>query len=220
MLTDPTKDPAVRDLTVEAQGLVTLAGSYSVATAEQYQAAASDLKRVGGAIDRLEALRKSMTKPLDDAKKAIMDFFRGPSEQLERAKSQIKRSMIAFSDEQDRIRRAEQAVADTAARKERERIEAQARRALESGKTEKAEALEMRAATVVAPVIDRTPPKVVGVQTREVWKFEVTNAAIVPREYLTVDESKIRKVVGALKGDTLISGVRVWPEKSIAAASA
>jgi hypothetical protein len=220
MQTDPKSDPQVRELTAEAQSLVALAGSYAVANAEEYAAAGEDLKRVKGAKDRLERLRKSMTQPIDAAKKAIMDFFRGPSDQLDRAESQIKRSMIAFSNEQDRLRREEQARAEESARKERLRLEAQANKAEASGKVEKAAALQQRAATVVAPVIERTPPKVIGVSTREVWKFEVTDPAQVPREYLTVDESKIRRVVGALKGDTKIAGVRVWSEKALASGAA
>ena len=220
MQTDPKSDPQVRELTAEAQNLVALAGSYRVATADEYAAAGDDLKRVKGAKDRLERLRKSMTQPIDAAKKAIMDFFRGPSDQLERAEAQIKQSMIAYSNEQDRLRRIEQTKAEETARKERERLDAQARKAADAGKTEKAAALEQRAATVVAPVIERTPPKVVGVQTREVWKFQVIDPNAVPREYTTVDESKIRKVVGALKGDANIPGVRVWSEKAIASSAA
>lgn len=210
----------VREVTAATQALVALAGSYQVTTAEQYSNAGADLTRVKAAQKRLEAVRKAITQPLDAAKKAVMDFFREPEAKLVDAENRIKRSMIAFSDEQDRIRREEQRRADEAARKERERIEAQAKKAAESGKTEKAADLEQRAATVVAPVIHREAPTVAGINYRDTWKFEVTDAALVPREYLIVDESKIRKVVGALKADTQIAGVRVWSEKQIAAGAA
>jgi hypothetical protein len=210
----------VREVTAATQALVALAGSYQVATPEQYSGAGADLTRVKAAQKRLEAVRKAITQPLDAAKKAVMDFFREPEMKLADAENRIKRSMIAFSDEQDRIRREEQRRADEAARKERERIEAQARKAAESGKVEKADALEQRAAAVVAPVIHREAPTVAGINMREVWKFEVTDPDLVPRQYLSVDESKIRKVVQALKGDTKIDGVRIWPEKQMAAGAA
>lgn len=213
-------DPEVQELTAETQALVALSGAYAVATAESYSHAGEDLKRIKGAKARLETIRKTMTKPLDDAKKAIMDFFRGPSDQLDRSEASIKRAMIAFADEQDRIRREEQRKAEEAARKERERIEAQARKAAESGKAGKAEMLQERAANVVAPVIHREAPKVIGVSTREVWKFEITDPAALPREYTMPDDTKIRKVVGALKGETQIAGVRVWAEKQLAAGTA
>lgn len=210
----------VREVTEATQAIVALAGSYQVVTAEQYSAAGSDLTRVKAAQKRLEAVRKAITQPLDAAKKAVMDFFREPETKLAEAESRIKRAMISFSDEQDRIRREEQRKADEAARKERERLEAQARKAAESGKVEKAANLEQRAATTVAPIISREAPKVTGVNTREVWKFEVSDPAAVPREFLMVDESKIRKFVQNMRGDSQIAGVRVWAEKQIAAGAA
>jgi hypothetical protein len=210
----------VREVTEATQAIVALAGSYQVTTPGEYSAAGSDLTRVKAAQKRLEAVRKAITQPLDAAKKAVMDFFREPEAKLVDAESRIKRAMIAYDEQQRRIREEEQRKADEAARKERERIEAQARKAAESGKVEKAAQLELRASTVVAPLIHREPPKVAGVNYRDAWKFEVTDPALVPREYLMVDESKIRKIVQALKGDTTIAGVRVWSEKQIAAGAA
>lgn len=205
---------------IQAQTLLSNAESYAVTSIEQYTQAGEFLKHIKAKYKELDEQRKGMTKPLDDSKKRIMDFFNKPLDFLTRAESTVKRAMIAFSDEQERIRREEQRKADEAARKERERIEAQARKAAESGKVEKAVALEERAATVVAPVIDRTPPKVAGLSTREVWKFEVIDEKAVPREFLMVDESKIRKYVQAMKGDSNIAGVRVYPEKTLAAGAA
>lgn len=220
MQPDPRSNPEVQELQNETQSIVALAGTYAVTTAEDYTSAADDLKRVKGALARLEKIRKSMTQPLDVAKRAIMDFFREPEDKLARAENSIKRAMIGYQNEQDRIRREQQARADAEARKEQERLQARAAKAAGSGKVEKAVALEQQAAAVVAPVISTAPPKVIGVQTKSVWKFHVENPELVPREYLVVDETKIRKVVGALKGDTKIPGVRVWEDKQIAAGAA
>ena len=214
------KNPQVLELTAQTDTLLEVASHYHVANADDYQVAGVELQRVKGAQKRLDDLRKSMTRPLDVAKKAIMDFFRTPEEKLARAEAGIKRAMIGYQSEQDRKRREEQARVDEAARKERERLAAQAQKAAASGKIERAEQFEQRAAAVVAPVISREPPKVVGVQTREVWKFEVMNPEVVPSQFMSVDEGKIRKVVGALKGDARIEGVRIWSEKAIAAGSA
>ena len=146
-----------------------------------------------------------------------MDFFRAPTEKLTFIENRIKAAMVGYQDEQDRRRREEQRKADEAARRERERLAEQARKAQEAGRAERAAQLEQRASAVTAPVLSRAPPRVAGVQTRELWKFAVDDPAKLPREYLVPDESKIRRVVEALKGDTVIPGVRVWPEKSIAA---
>lgn len=220
MQLDFATNPEVQELQTETQSLVALAGTYTVTTAEEYSASASDLKRIKGALARLDALRKKATRPIDVAKRAVMDLFRGPEEQLTRAEAGVKRAMIAYSDEQQRRQREEQARAEAAARKERERLEAQAAKAADVGRFEKAAALEQRAAMVVAPVIARETPKVAGVSTREAWKFEVQNADLVPREFLTVDEAKIRRYVGAMKGDAKIAGVRVWSERVLASSAA
>lgn len=220
MQPDIASNPEVRELAEQTDQLLQIASSYRVTTAAEYTAAGEELKKVKAAAKRLDEIRKSMTKPLDAAKRAIMDFFREPETKLQRAESGIKRAMIAYSEEQERIRREEQRKAEEAARKEREKLEAQAAKAAAAGKIERAEQLEQRAATVVAPVIQREAPKVTGLATREVWKFEIIDASALPREYLTVDEKKIGAVVRALKGDTNIPGVRVWAEKSLAAGAA
>lgn len=249
-------DPEVKALTVQTEQFEALALTYRVATPVQYTDAGEQLKQIKAAMKRLDDLRKGMTRPLDTAKKAIMDFFRAPEEKLARAESGIKRAMISYSDEQERIRREEQRKAEEAARKERERLEAIAReterkarekaeaerkaaeeaaaagRAAEAAKlmaraaaTEqraaaKAEEVTQQAQMVVAPVIQREAPKVTGVATREVWKYEVTDVTQLPREYTMADDKKIGGVVRAMKADTSIAGVRVWCERILASGAA
>lgn len=260
-------NPAVIELTEQSETLLTVCTAYKVANPADYEVAGLELRRVKDAQKRLDELRKSMTRPLDVAKKAIIEFFRAPEDKLAKAEAGIKRAMVTYQDEQERLRREEQRKAEEAARRERERLAEQAREAerkarekaeaerraaeearkaaekaaaegraeearkaaaaaaaaearaaaTEAKAAERVEAIETRAAAVVAPIISREPPKVAGVATREVWKFQVENPALVPREYCVVDEAKIRKVVAALKGDTTIPGVRVYAEKSIAA---
>lgn len=210
----------VKAIAAETEQLELTAKTYIVANVVQYEAAGLQLQQVKGAQKRLEELRMSITRPMDAAKKAVMSLFAGPEAKLEVAERSIKRAMLGFQQEQERKRLADQAIADAAARKERERIEAQAQRAAASGKTEKAEALQERAAQVVAPIVNRDPPRIAGVNTVKQWKFVVEDSSLVPREYCTVDETKIRKVVLALKGDTRIAGVRVYSEDNIAAGAA
>lgn len=220
MQPDIASNTEVQELAAQSDMLAQVALAYRVASPIEYANAGEELKKIKAAAKRLDDLRKTMTKPLDAAKKAIMDFFRTPETKLQQAESGIKRAMIAYSEEQDRIRREEQRKADEAARKEQEKLQAQAAKAAASGKVEKAVELETRAATVVAPIINREPPKVAGINMREAWKFEVIDERAVPREFLMVDESKIRKFVSNMKGDTQIAGVRVWSEKNLASGAA
>lgn len=55
-----------------------------------------------------------------------------------------------------------------------------------------------------------------GVTTRTTWKYTVEDLASVPREYLMLDEKKIKAVVKAMKGETAIPGIRVHEEGSVA----
>lgn len=121
--------------------------------------------------------------------------------------------------EQERLRREAEAAAAAGRAAEAAKLAAKADKAEEKAAA-KVEELQMREAMVVAPVIQREAPKVAGVATREVWKYRVADPALVPREYLMLDEQKIGKVVRALKGDTQIAGVEVYSERHLAAGAA
>ena len=203
-----------------AQQALAQAEARTIGCAVDYEAAAIELKAIKGKWSEIDDSRKALKRPIDEAAKRVQAFFAQPLDFLARAESILKRKMLDFQQEQDRLRREEQRKADEAARRERERIEAQAAKASAAGRTERAAVLETRAATVVAPVIQREAPKVAGLSTRDVWRFEVTDEALVPREYLSVDERKIRGVVNSLKGSARIPGVRVYCEKSLAAGGA
>lgn len=216
---DLKNDSAVVALQPEVSKLTTFARALVVRTQEGYQQAAEHLKAIKGMLGQIEDARTRVTKPLLQAQREVNTQAKEAAAPLEQAEKQIKLAMIAYSDEQERIRREEQRKADEAARREQQKLQERAAKAMESGKVEKAAELETRAATVVAPVIQREPPKVAGVATREVWKFEITDPAAVPRNYCSPDEKKIGGIVRAMKGDTQIPGVRVWSEKNLAAAA-
>ena len=61
---------------------------------------------------------------------------------------------------------------------------------------------------------------VIGLSRREIWRYEVTNASIIPRQYWMLDHQKLGAVVRALKGGASIPGVRVWSEATVAARTA
>lgn len=244
--------PEAREVQAEADQALAVATEYRVTTQGEYSAAGEELTRIKAAQKRLDETRKSLTKPLDESKKRIMDFFRAPAEKLADAEKAIKGACIGYQQEQERIRREEQRMAEEAARKERDRLErlriaaeqkarekeAELRRqAAEANAAERAKIearmqadadraaakqseLEERAAAVMAPVIHREAPKVEGISTRTVWKFRITDARKLPPQYTLPDEVKIRKVVQALKGDTIIPGVEVYAEESMAARAA
>lgn len=222
-MTELDNNPAVIEVTGEITSLESFAATYAVTTAAQYESGADDLKRVKAAQKKLEDTRTSMTGPLNESLKRINAFFKKPAAALESIELKIKGALGRFYEEQQRKAREEQARADEQARKEREKLAAQAQRAAESGKVERAAELELRAQTVVAPVITREPPKVAGLQMRDQWKFEITDASKINAPFLMPDEKKIRAQVAALKADAgavIGPGVRVWCEKVPASSAA
>lgn len=208
------------DVSTQANATLANAQSFTVANAEDYQAAAEELSAIKGKWNEIEKSRKALKKPIDDAARAVQSFFKPPLDYLTRAESVLKRAMIAWKNEQDRIAREEKQKAEAKARKERDRLEKQAREAEEKGRAERAEVLRDRAVSTVAAAPVTEAPKVSGISTRTVWKFRVVDAAKVPDKYKLVDEKKIGGVVRALKGDTDIEGIEVWEESSMAARSA
>ena len=174
--------------------------------------------------DRLAAIERTikaaLTRFADEQERVRREEQRKAEEaarkERERLEAQAREAERRAQEKAAEERRAAEEAAAAGRAEEAARLAARAA-ATEAKAASKVEAIETRAAAVVAPIISREPPKVAGVATREVWKFTVTDPALVPREYCVVDETKIRKVVAALKGDTTIPGVRIWCEKSIAA---
>jgi hypothetical protein len=210
----------VKAITAETEQLATVPNSYTITTADEYTAGALELQKIKGAQKRLTALQKSITQPLEKAKKAAIALFKGPKAKLDAAELVIKSAMDVYIEDQKGLRLQEQAKADEDARKQQMKLQQQAAKAAASGKVEKATALEQRALAVVAPAIQRAAPKVDGIVTKEVWKYEITDPNQVPRNYCSPDAQKIGGVVDSLKGDTDIPGVRVWKVNQIAAGAA
>jgi len=175
---------AVRQATEAHQHALSL----PVTTPEEYRVAAEELKALASTERQLDKRRKEATAPLDEAKKAIMAWFRPALDSIDAAKLSLRQRLSAY---------------DAKQRQAEEMASAQAVAAIRMGDVELATRVTTAAmATAAAPVA--------GVSSRQVWDFEIVNGAAIPREYLAIDETKIRLVVKALKGEAVIAGVRVF----------
>lgn len=220
---------------------VEIAQAIAIDSPAMYEAAAEELREIVTKKKTLDEQRKSITKPLDTAKSNIMDLFRKPIDLLEQAEQILKKAMGNYSAEQRRIADQQQRRLEAQAAAERERLNKQAaemaeqaaalEQQAETGTADttaevldqavvvaaQAEELRTQAAMTVAPVVQVATTKAAGVSTRQNWKYEITDASLIPREYLVVDDKKIGGVVRAMKGDTDIPGIRVYPEDTVAA---
>lgn len=167
----------------------------------------------------LEAERLSQTRPIDAAKKAIMDLYSPATVACEKMVATLKKAVGAYDaaerfkafQEQERLRKE----AEEAARKERERLAKLAEKQIDKGQEEKAEETIQKIDQVQAfvPVVTPQIVQQKGEKKRMVAKFEVVDFKALPDEYKLSDDVKIRKVVNALKLDTNIPGVKVWEEE-------
>jgi hypothetical protein len=230
------------EITKLVNPLVLAAREFRVVSRAGYSEAGDRLMRIKTAQKELAAKKKKVLDPALAAVKAIRDLFAGPEAEIAEAEGLYKRVMIAFDDEQERIRQEEQRKLDDIARREREKNEAAARKALEdaeaarqAGDKKKAERLEQkaevaadRAATVVAATVQAEPPRVSGASIREIWSAIVTDrkaliaavaAGTVPELALEPNMKFLDNQARALKRDLKYPGVTATVEKSLAARS-
>ncbi len=140
-MSDPTDSPEVKAALVETDRLAASLSNYAVTTAAEYEGSGEFLKRIKTAQAKLETMRTGITGPMNAALKRVNDLFRTPAEKLVAAERTVKREMVRYSDEQDRIQREAQARADAEAARERKRLQDIAD---ESKRKADAEAAELR----------------------------------------------------------------------------
>ena len=214
-------DPRALALASEAESTLTLAKEYVIDGPEMYGLAADELKSIKAKAKDLDEMRKSMTRPLDDAKKRIMDFFNKPLSFLTEAESLIKRSMLTYDREQERKRQEEEARLRELARQEQERLrkeaEEKAAALIAEGKAEEAAEIKQDVPVVPLPTVRTEQPKVAGISRRQVWKARVIDPTKVPRDYLMVNEKALDALAKSTKGEIKVDGVEFYAEDIIAA---
>jgi len=166
------------------------------------------MKEVADTFDpMIEAAHKSHKLSLEKKAK-----FYAP---LEKAYKDVKRLMSDYDTEQEKIRKAEEMrLAEIARKQEEERRLAEAVALEQSGNKEEAEAIIEAPVYVPPVVVPKTVPKMNGGPVyRTIWKFKITNASLIPKDFLIPDEVKIGGVVRSMKSATNIPGVQAYEER-------
>lgn len=195
--------PSGPELSTKAQRSLAFIEGMRIATADDYQLGADELQGIKAKWAKLEEQRTAITKPINDALRAVNALFKGPQDLLKRAEDLLKGKLIGYDNEQRRIAAEAQRKADEEARRQREAQEAEARRlqeaaaaaalaaanaaakgdtqtaAIENAKAQRAQDESNVAATsaqlvVAAPVVAEVP-KVKGLSTATTVDFEVTS---------------------------------------------
>jgi hypothetical protein len=188
-----------------------------------YDSAAIILKQVKARYNELDKQRKEITKPLDEAKKSVMNLFSSPLSLLEKAESYIKSKMIGYTEEQERIAREKQKelqrLADAETARQKKILDEKIARAEASGKTEKVETLQQQKEEIipiVAPVVAPQINKPAGVSYRDKYTPEIIDINLIPREYLIPNMQAIEKIGQATKGSISIPGIKFIQSKILA----
>lgn len=120
----PAKNPEVEKLSQEAQGLLEKAKTILVRSADEYAQAGAVFAAIKQRRKEVEAERKKRTDPINQSLKLINADFRAIDETLEAAGRPYEAGMLAYKKQEEQQRRE----AEEAARKERLRIEEEARK--------------------------------------------------------------------------------------------
>ena len=189
------------------------ASAFSVQSVEEFGKAEEMLVAIKRARKVVDDYFDPIIKGAHATHKALVAKKKEAEEPFINAEGMLKKKCTAFHIEQERLRKEEEARLRKA--EEEARLQA-AIKAEDEGKKDLAE--EILAPTAVMPLPASNVPIPVPTNSsfKETWTFEVVDEALVPREYLMIDEVKIRRVIQAMKGQTNIPGIKVKAEKSMA----
>lgn len=114
------------DANAEARRGIAAAQAFVVVDAESSIMAQETRALINTRIKTLTDARLALTRPIDAAKKVIMDFFNGPIGVLEQAKDILDDKVLAFDTEQENIRKDAQRQVEVKAAAERKRLQEEA----------------------------------------------------------------------------------------------
>lgn len=208
---------AAHEQAEQIAGVLATFEKYSIATQEDYSAAADHLRAVKSKAKELDAMRKEMTRPLDESKAKIMDFFRRPSSMLERAEGLIKNAMVAWHQKQEALREAQrreqQRQLDEIRAAQTAKLEAEAAAKLKEGKESEAMACLVAAEELPTTVKVAAAPRLAGISYRTQWLWEVTDFEALPNQFKMINEKVLNAMVTSNKDKTKVPGVRVFSKE-------
>ena len=164
-------------------------GEMTVASAPQYEAAASMCADVISQAKEIDAKRREFVDPLNEVVKNLNAFFKPPLEWLDKCEAILKKKLVLFVNN------------------EAEKRDQLLLQAGESDDSELSEELIEKAETHV-------PPALAGVSMRTTWIGEVVDPDKIPREYLIPDVKVLNALTKAKAGDPGIPGWKATPKTS------
>lgn len=167
----------------------------------------------------LQKLEKAIVSDFENPKQKAAEAHRAICAQEKRhlapvqeARKILKQKMSSWADEQERLRREEEARLQEQARKQEEdRKLAQAALAEKAGDREEAEAIINEPVQAPLIMLPKTTPKTQTI-VRKVFDFQLVDEKSVKRDYLQHDAVKIGKLVRSvgMAAEEIVGGIRVF----------
>lgn len=157
-------------------------------TPETYPGICDALIDVKARVKSLTAQQETILGPLREAESAVRNWFRSPLETYRMIEIGLKRRVAEY---QETLRQEKHAAIVAA------------------GQAPTPTAMAQLTALAV-------PPTPAAISFRKTWEVEITDPNLVPREYLLIDTTALRKVCQATKGQIQIPGVRFVQRDSVA----
>lgn len=160
-----------------------LTENFVITTDEEQAGVVEVIRDAKRHIAEIEEQRKAFVNPLNQVVRGLNAFFKEPREIFEKLEESLKGKLEAYVASKNAANEA----------------------ALQAAAAAPTAQVAQETLAVLAPV---APPS--GVSIRYIWKFEVTDPDLVPREYCSPDPSKLKQA----DPGTPIPGVRFFQEAS------
>lgn len=191
----------IQEITTQTGDIMATAKGIVVTDDPQMAAASNVLKTISDAKKQIEGKRKFFVEPLNEQVKKINALFKSIVAPLDVADEMIRGKILDYRKKQAAELAKEQERLNKEAIKEQKKVDA------------KAERMGVESTTVVPKTVAPAASMVGAATVKKVWKFKVTDPAIVPRDYLMVDETKIRNAVR--EGVRAIQGVEIYQDDQL-----
>jgi len=171
-----------------------------------------EAKKIAKAVDKK---RREVIESPSEFVKSVNGFCRQFTDSLNKIEAVLKRKISNYQYQQELERRKREEIARKATKELQEKLKREVEEANRKAKDADASAEEIKAPVVQEPIL----PKETGVirtetgtsaHQRKVWKAEITDDNLVPREYCIPDIKKINEAVRM--GVREITGVRIFEE--------
>jgi hypothetical protein len=222
-----TPDPTGK-LAARANARVERARAFEVVNAETYTAAATELQAIKALRGEVDAAFDPIIADANRAHKTALAQKAKVDEPLVESERIYKAAMAAYATEQKRLQQIEerQLLEQNQAIAKQERQDRVYEAQAYGASREELKAIAGSPLQIAPVVTTTTVPRVSGISSRSIWRFEVTSKQALDQfiaqnpqfSNLTApNDAAIGGMARSLKSAMKIPGVRVWEESGIAA---